>query len=233
VVGVGESHALRGTEGVEPATRRFTRDLLPILQGRASDLVIELLLPNPKCEKETKAARAEQKVVTEHQAPTDQNDYVTLGKAAKVLGIRPHALEPNCDDLKRIAAGGEDAVAASLDVITRLVTELADRLTDDNARANDPRAVILYGGALHNDLQPRPGREQWSFGPALQQKTKGRYVELDLVVPEFISSSPAWQSLTWVHGFDPALHPAETSLLEPSPASFVLVFARTGASGSL
>jgi hypothetical protein len=229
VLGVGESHALLGTENVEPATRRFTRDLLPRLSGHASDLVIELLLPNPGCQKETHAAAKEQRVVTEHQAKTDQNDYVALGTAAKALGIAPHALSPTCDDLARIGRGGEDAVATSLDVITRLVTELATRLVDRNRAANDSRAVVLYGGALHNDLEPSPARAQWSFGPTLTKKTGGRYVELDLVVPEFVTDSPAWKSLSWVPRFDFGAHGADAALLTPLPRSHVLIFGRSTA----
>lgn len=229
VLGVGETHALRGSEAVEPATRRFAREMLPLLAGNASDLVIELLLPNPECQAKTKAAAQSQKVVTEHQAATDQNDYVALGSAAKALGIRPHALEPTCDDLARIAKGGADGVATSLDVITRLTTELATRFLDANAAARDGRIIVLYGGALHNDVTPRPGRETWSYGAALTAKTAGRYVELDLIVPEFIGDSPAWRSFPWVKAFDPMAHPAETSVLSPAPHSFVLVFPRTKA----
>jgi hypothetical protein len=231
VLGVGETHALKGSEAVEPATRRFSRDLLPLLAGNASDLVIELLLPNAACEKKTRAAAKSQKVVTEHQAPTDQNDYVALGSAAKALGIRPHALEPTCDDLARIAKGGADGVATSLDVITRLTTELATRFLDANAAARDARMVVLYGGALHNDVLPRPGREAWSYGSALTAKTAGKYIELDLIVPEFIGDSPAWRSFPWVKTFDPASHPAEASLLMPSSHAFVLVFPRSNAGG--
>ncbi|HVU01968.1 MAG TPA: hypothetical protein VHE30_09460 [Polyangiaceae bacterium] len=224
VLGVGESHAQKGSEAIEPATRRFTRDLLPLLQGRASDLVIELMLPNPKCKRETKAAAKEQKVVTEHQAPTDQNDYVALGARAKELGIRPHALEPTCDDLAKIASGGEAAVATSLDVVTRLVTELATKLAREQAASPAPKMVVLYGGSLHDDVSPRPGREQWSFGPALVKLTGGRYVELDLVVPEFIGDSPAWRSLPWVPGFSRSSVAKEAALLEPVPSGLVLVF---------
>jgi hypothetical protein len=230
-LGIGETHALRGSEAIEPATRRFTRDLLPLLAGRASDLVVELLLPNAKCRAETKAAKETQKVVTEHQAPTDQNDYLALGNAAKALGIHPHALEPTCDDLAHIGKGGAEAIATSLDVIARLSRELATRLLDANDAAHDARGVVLYGGALHNDIVPRPGREGWSYGPALSSRTSGRYVELDLIVPEFIGDSPAWRSFPWVASFDPMAHPRETALLTPAVHDFVLVFPRTPLEG--
>ena len=227
VVGVGEAHALAGTEGVEPATRRFTRDLLPLLRGKASDIVVELLLPNASCRREAEKARQEQKVVTEKQAPADQNDYVALANAARALGIVPHALEPTCDDLARIAAAGRDAVVASLDVVTRLARENLTRLYEQNAARSDPRFVVGYGGAMHNDVDPRPGREQWSFGPELARLTGGRYVEVDLIVPEFISDSPAWQALPWLPFYDAGAHPESVTLLTPKNDSFVIVFART------
>jgi hypothetical protein len=232
ILGIGEAHALAGTEKIEPATRRFTRDFLPLLEGKASDIVVELLIPNPKCKKETAKAREEQKVVTERQATTDQNDYVVLAKAARSFGIRSHALEPTCDDLGRIASAGKEAVAVSLDVITRLSRELLERLYLGNASGNDARMIVAYGGAMHNDSSPRPGREQWSFGPALQKLTGGKYVDVDLIVPEFISDSPAWKSLPWVSAFDANAHPEATTLLAPSTGSFVLVFPRTAGQGA-
>ena len=227
ILGIGEAHALSGTETIEPATRRFTRDLLPLLRGKASDIVVELLLPNPKCRKETAKAKEEQKVVTDRQSATDQNDYVVLANRARALGIRAHALEPTCDDLARIASAGKDAVAASLDVITRLSQETLERLYRRNMAETDARLVVAYGGAMHNDSSPRPGREQWSFGPALQKLSDDKYVDVDLIVPEFISDSPAWKSLPWVGAFDANAHPESTTLLAPTAGSFVLIFPRT------
>ena len=164
ILGIGEAHALSGTEQIESATRRFTRDFLPLLKERASDIVVELLIPNPKCRKETAKARQEQKVVTDRQATTDQNDYVVLANQARALGIRAHALEPTCDDLARIAAAGKDAIAESLEVITRLSRETLERLYQRNVAANDSRIVVAYGGAMHNDSTPRPGRGRRAEG---------------------------------------------------------------------
>lgn len=232
ILGIGEAHALSGTEGIEPATRRFTRDLLPLLRNKATDLVVELLVPNKSCQKETARAKEKQKVVTEKQASTDQSDYVVLANQARALGIRPHALEPTCEDLSRIASAGDDAVSVSLDVVTRLSRETAQRLYDKNAAAGDLRMVVAYGGAMHNDLTPRSGRERWSYGPAFAASTEGHYVEVDLIVPEFISDSPAWKSLPWTQSYDPNAHPGSTTLLSPENGSYVLVFPRTLAPGA-
>lgn len=221
VLGVGEAHARKGTEALEPSVRRFTRELLPALRGTASDLVVELLLPNAACGKESKAAAEEQRVVTEKQSATTQNDYVLLANAAREAGIAPHGLRPSCEDLGQIASAGPEAITASLSVVTRLVTATLGTLVDGSGKG---RLLLAYGGAMHNDARPRPGREMWSFGPAMLEKTGGRYVELDLIVPEFIEDTDVWRSLPWVKGFDPAAHAGSTRLLEPAKGSFVLVF---------
>jgi hypothetical protein len=89
--------------------------------------------------------------------------------------------------------------------------------------------VVLYGGALHNDLHPEPGREQWSFGPELSKESGGRYVAVDLIVPEFMRDTEAWRKLPWYASFDPSAHPGKVTLYEIDPQSFVIVFARSAA----
>jgi len=225
VLGVGEAHALSGSHGVEPTVRRFQRDLLPVLKGRASDLVVEVMLPNPSCARETEAAREEQKVVTERQAATNKDDYVALANAASALGIRPHPLRPTCDDLSRIAKAGPDAVLVSLEVVTRLCVETLTHLVDAAAAAHDDRLVVAYGGLMHNDIDPRPDHARYSYGPVMREKTKGAYVELDLIVPELIADTPAWRGLPWLDGFDRTAHAREARLLSPVDKGFVILFA--------
>ena len=226
ILGVGEAHALAGS-GVESATRRFTRELLPLLKGRATDLVVEVLLPNPKCQAKSEAAKKEQKVVTDKQAPTDQNEFVALGTAARELGIRPFALEPTCDDLARIAKGGAEAVAGSLEAITRLSTEKIHALRKERGGPDGKGIIVLYGGAMHNDAVPGKGKELWSYGAAARDASNGRYVEVDLFVPEYVKKTPAWESLPWYSSYDAAAHPREVTLFELGPASFVVMFQTT------
>ena len=76
-------------------TRRFTESLLPILAPRSSDVVVELWAPDPKCMKEVKQVASAQKTVTDVQAPTNQNEYVTLGNKAKEVGMTPWLLRPS------------------------------------------------------------------------------------------------------------------------------------------
>jgi hypothetical protein len=109
-----------------------------------------------------------------------------------------------------------------------LIADATVRESEKLLSAGDPaRALVLYGGALHNDLVPRPGHEAWSYGARLAKRVDGRYVEIDLVVPEFVRPAPPWQALPWYAAFM-ALGPnTETILFRPSPSSYVLVFPRS------
>jgi hypothetical protein len=227
VLGVGEAHAQKSAPGVPSATRRFGERLLPQLKGRSSNIVIELLLASGQCGKQREAAVAErQKPVTEPQAGTNQNQFVTLGKVAKGLSIEPHALEPTCEEYQAVLDAGSDDISRLLtlvaDTTTREVDELLSRAgTDPN------QIVVVYGGALHNDASPGPERAAWSFGPHFDQRTGGRYVELDLIVPEFIKDTDTWRALAWYSHYDAERDGASAILFRPLPHSFVLIFPRT------
>jgi hypothetical protein len=87
--------------------------------------------------------------------------------------------------------------------------------------------ILTYGGALHNDLSPQPGQESWSFGPQLAAATHGRYVELDLIVPEFVKDTEAWRKMPWFRAFDRDELSNETLLYRSAPSSFALIFPKT------
>jgi hypothetical protein len=222
VVAVGEAHAQRGGPNVESATRRFGAELLPAFAGKAKDLVIELVVPDKACRQgEDKAVRERTKAVTEPQAEGNQNEFVALGFSAKKLGIRPAPLVPTCEELGAIVKAGEGDIAAMLD----LIADVTVRETMAFLERGDPKkAVVVYGGLVHNDSEPRPGRETWSFGPRLSERVRGRYVEVDLIVPEHIGKSELWTSLPWFSHYDAERHGRKTILFQPSPTSYVLVF---------
>ncbi|WP_437670922.1 hypothetical protein [Sorangium sp. So ce131] len=226
VLAVGEPHAQQGSEGIPSATRRFTELFLPALAGRASDLIVELWMADPRCNKEKVAQVAkEQKAVTQSQAKDNQGEFLALGNEAKRLGIQPYLLEPSCEEYDAIVRAGPDAVTAMLEMIARLTAARAKALLARDAASG--KMVIAYGGALHNDVAPRPGRERWSFGPELSAFTGGKYVELDIIVPEFIKDSETWRALPWYPHFDRERHPDKAVLFNPTPGSYVLIFPRS------
>jgi hypothetical protein len=230
VVAIGEAHAQKGSEGIPSSAKRFTGELLPLLEGRASDLLLELMAPPKGCSKVTEEVKTKQKVVTEKQAAGDQNEYVVMGNEARKRAVVPDLLRPSCADLDAIDKAGDDAVGASLATIARLTRTKVIDLLDRNERNDKPgadRIVATYGGAMHNDLIPPPERAAWSFGPELSARAKGRYVEVDLFVPEFIQDTEAWKKLAWYPYFDRALHPDKTTLFNPRPGSYVLIFPKS------
>jgi len=229
VIGIGESHAQKGQEEIPSVTKRFTEQFLPLVEGKASDVVLEVWVADGKCgkEKEKKAAEA-QKPVTQNQAKTNQNEFVALGDAANAKGIKPHILRAKCDDYDAIVKAGPDGVIVMLEMIARLMDEKVKALVEKNEKAQQGDKIVLtYGGAIHNDIAARKGREKWTFGPDLTQATGGKYIELDLVVPEFIQDNEAWKSLPWYPHFNKDAAPTKTTLIRPTKNSFVLIFPKT------
>jgi hypothetical protein len=234
ILGIGEAHAQKGSEGLASATKRFTETMVPLLENRASDLLVEAWAGDPRCQKEVKQVASAQKPVTQAQAPTNPNEYVTLGTRAKALGVTPHLLRPSCDDYANLADAGADVVTASLSLIKRLTQADALRLFERNEGARNGRLVVTYGGAMHNDLAPSPSLAAYSFGPELARATARRYVELDLIVPEYVKKTEVWEKLPWFAAFQTDDAPRDRPrLYTVGERSFVLVFASStpGSSG--
>lgn len=225
VIGIGETHAQKdktsafgGNKDTPSTTKLFTDELLPKLQGKSKHLILELWVANGSCGKSEQEVKTKQKEVTQNQAETNQNEFVTLGNASKALGIEPHVLMPSCDEYAAILDAGAGDIDQMLTVIGRLS---ADRIT--RAVAKDPdKLVVAYGGAMHNDLFPREGREAWSYGPRIAKLTANRYVELDLIKPQAIGDSPAWKEQPWYAAFHPELQGQKAVLMTVKPHSYVL-----------
>ena len=227
VLAIGEAHAQKDNTTVTSSTKRFTEQLLPLLRERASDLVLELMVADGKCGTEKQVAEVQQPV-TQGQAKTNKSEFVLLAEAAKEAGVRPHVLRPSCDDYQAVLQAGPDGVAQMLTMIASLTDDLVRGILAHNAETGAAdKLIIAYGGAMHNDLSPRAGREPWSFGPRLSEHTQGRFVELDLFVPEFIKDTESWRSFPWYEHYDRARLGGKVVLFHPSDGSYVMIFAAT------
>jgi hypothetical protein len=224
VLAVGEAHAQKSSDGVESATHRFMTALLPRLAGRARHLVIEIWIGRNDCVKTEQKVKEKQKPVTAPQAESNQNEFVELGTQSKALSIQPHALRATCQDYDDIVRAGDDGVGVMLEKIAKMTASSVEALL---GRAGSSEMIVAYGGALHNDLVPRAGREKMSFGPELDRSTQGKYVELDLIVPEYIKDTDVWRALEWYPAYDRARFGDRTVLFQPRPRSYVLVFPMT------
>lgn len=209
LVAFGEAHAPGGYRG-RTTVARFTEDLLPTISDGASHLLVELLLPpDGGCKKEKEHAQKQSDEVTQGQAETNQNEYLTLGKQARKLGVVPEILRSTCDDLKKIAAP-DGGVFAMMEIIAdHSVKTLGEQLR--STRKGRP-LVFAYGGALHNDANPRPGRETWSYGPRMLKDADSSYLEVDLLIPELIGQSESWQGFAWYSAYQ-ALPPSDDAIL--------------------
>jgi len=223
VLAIGETHAQRDFDGPS-TTERFTDKLLPMLRGRSKDLVVELWVGNPSCNGSQKRAMKQvasaQAEVTTSQRPKNQSEFVALYNAARKNDMKAHVLVPPCDDYEKIVHAPDD-LDAMLEIIARLS---AAEVTKSLPTSSEP--VLVYGGAMHNDLVPRPGHERWSFGPELDRATDHRYVELDLIVPEMISESDAWMAQPWYMHYDPRAQGKKAILFRTRPRSYALIFPR-------
>jgi hypothetical protein len=222
VLAIGETHAQKDVPGVASATKRFTEVFLPTLEGRASDLVLELWVANGACGKQEKKVAVQQKEVTATQAETNQNEFVVLGNAANARKIKPHVLVPPCDEYARILDAGADDVDAMLSMIARLT----ERQIEGLLPKAQGKMIVTYGGAMHNDAMPPEGREAWSFGPQAVAAAGGQYVELDLIVPELVKDTEAWRAQAWYARYDAKAHRGETLLFATGPRSYAIVFPR-------
>ncbi len=223
VVAVGEAHAPKGAT-VPSSTKRFTDEVLPGLAGKASDILVELMQPPTGCQKATADVRQKQEVVTQKQAQTDQNEYVTLGTKARALGVVPDLLRPTCDDLAAIADAGEP-IAASLGLIKRLTVAKVKQLVDRNGKteADAKKIVFTYGGALHNDLAPQRELADYAFGTELSAYTMGKYAEVDFFVPEFIVDNDNWKKLEWYDTYRKLPHTTKVVMFRPRARGYVIL----------
>jgi len=234
ILAVGEAHAQKGAESIPSATRRFTEALLPMLEHRASDVLVEAWAGDPKCQQVVKAVASAQKPVKEAQAQTNPNEYLALGNRARALGMVPDLLRPSCDDYASLADAGAGAIESSLELIKRLTQAQALKLFQRNQSLANGKLVVTYGGAMHNDLAPAEGLRKYSFGPELAQATAGRYVELDLIVPEYVKKTEAWEKLPWFTSWQAdAEAKGRPTLYCVGERSFTLLFANTSLNPAL
>jgi hypothetical protein len=226
ILAIGEYHETEGMPKVKSAIKRFTLSMVPLLKGRAASLVAETWITTGKCGEVEKQAVAEVKKVTQRPDTTESEIETMLGASYK-LGIHNHILSLDCDEYRSmVGADGELDAEKSLRMMREKVQEKALELREKDEAGTAGKLLVLYGGALHNDLYPADDWKDYSFGPKLSGMVKGSYVELDLLVSQYVEKDTDLLAQSW---FAPALALAKkgkTVLVAPKPNSYVLLFAR-------
>ncbi|MDP3154423.1 MAG: hypothetical protein Q8N23_17230 [Archangium sp.] len=227
ILAVGEYHEVNGAPKVPSAIRRFTRELLPALKGRLTSVVVETWMLNGKCGAAEKQATAAVEKTTQ-RPKTTEDEVTTLLDRTYEMGAKNHILMIDCDDHRSMIddAGSLDA-EASLLLVKRKVEAKALEVIEREEGGTAEKVLLLYGGAVHNDLQPLPEWRAYSFGPALAQETGGHTVELDLLVPEYVEADEDLVKEPWFAGAMALAKAGKTVLINPHPEVYLLLFPRT------
>jgi hypothetical protein len=224
VVGFGEIHARIDRAQVPSALSRFT-SALPAFGEKISDLVVETWIVDSKCGQ--KAVATTQKLEKEVKRPeATKNEVGQLVDALNVAQIKPHAMTLTCADYDKLQT--KEGQADPLAMLTLTTRELT-RISTSAVKFRDKEAthrpwIALYGGALHNDRFPNEGTAEWSYAERVDAATQGKYVEIDLIVPEFAEADKMSREQPWF----PLTAAADKVLVwKRGERSFVMILPRT------
>jgi hypothetical protein len=237
ILGFGEYHQKKGSAKAASAIQRFAGPLLRSLAPSASDLIVETWVTDGRCGEQEREVTRQVEVTTQRPAETE-NEVIRLAKQAKALGVQPHGLTVSCKDYKRLLGGGEEVdYEKLLDLITRQLERQAQRVWLARTKAvvaaakkaaPPARAIVLYGGALHNDRFP-PVEElrAFSYAAALDKLSGGHFVEVDLYVPEYIAGDADLAKQAWWPIFRRHASKSRLLLIERGERSYILIFRKS------
>lgn len=223
VIGFGEVHQLEGTVKFESSVERFTKWVVPALAGKTSDLVVETWVNLGVCGEKEAQVHKDLDQTTE-RPETTETEVVRLLKRAEQLGVRPHILEFECKDYEALLANdGNVDYFEMLGLITRELESSTKQLISGSTSGEKPRAVAVYGGAIHNDIDPHEELRGFSFAAALKEASGDRYIEVDLLVPEFVETSEPFKQQPWYPQFARLASPDRITVIRRTERSYIVV----------
>ena len=229
VVAFGEYHQTTKTTEIRSSLARFIDELFPQVAKLATDLVVETWVADGRCGKQENKVVEEVQTTTE-RPPETENEIVTLLKRAQASGVAPHILIMSCKDYAQVTTKNGDTDFAKMLALTRerLQGEVSRWLrAPKSSGSKGARTVVVYGGALHNDLYPAPSDRPFAFGRALFAKAKGQYLEVDLFVPEYILTDKRMAVEPWFASFEEGIKAGDSLLIRRSERSYIIVFPLT------
>lgn len=214
VYAIGEYHQTRNAIAATSPLARFSRDIIGMLQPRAQHLVVEAWL-DASCWSSQQLSH-DVAAATGRPAATAM-EMMRLVTNARRRGMQTHGLPMTCiEHDAMIDATGRVDFLLLLEVVTYKLAETT------RALLRDERAVIVYGGALHNDLYPRWPLEELSYAKPLAQELGGHVLEIDLVVPEVVAPMQMIRGEPWFPLLVRAA-PDRVIVWQRGPASYVVI----------
>ena len=225
VIAFGELHQTKATAKVRSAIARFTDEILPVVAPHASHLIVETWITTGTCGEAEERVTKEVARTTERPVETE-SEIMKLLRRAKELGVAPHVLDVGCKEYQVLSGAGG---AVDYDKLLTITNQHLERAIGQGLllpRAPGRPLVVVYGGALHNDLFPDPTLAKYTFGRHVHAATRGAYREIDLYVPEMVDTTPALRAEPWYRVWQGAGAGKSDVLIERSPRSAILVFRR-------
>ena len=212
VYAIGEYHQSRNAVSSTSPLQRFTHEIIGLLEPRADHLVVEAWL-DASCWGNTR----EQVIAATQRSESTQMEVMRLISRGQRLHLQTHTLPMTCIEYDAVIdASGHVDFLLLLELITQ---KLAD--TTRSLLAKD-RAVIVYGGALHNDLYPRWPLDSLSYAKSLSRDLGGKVLEIDLVVPEVVAPMEMIRQEPWFPLLGRA-SPGRVLVWQRGPASYVVI----------
>lgn len=218
LLGVGELHATVDGPAETPAIAWFTDRLLPLLAPSATDLVVETWVFEGGCgaQEETVAATLPEDT---RRPPETEDAIVRLARRARELGVEPRALELSCGDYALVVdAQGRIVYDQLLSALTAKLGAFARE-----GLATPAACLVLYGGAVHNDLHPRPALATYSYAVDIAAQAPEAYVELDLYPRAAARTQAAFAEEPWFPLLDAPVTPGRLVLYERDPRSLIVL----------
>jgi hypothetical protein len=216
VYAIGEYHQSRDAIAKTSPLAHFTQEIIGLIEPRAHHLVVEAWLDDAcqadQLQRDLAAATA--------RPGTTQMELLRLVRRSRLGHLEPHGLPMTCIE--------HDAVLDArhhVDFLL-LLEVITDKLHDTTAAllASDPdHAVIVYGGALHNDLYPRWLFDDLSYAkPLARELGPGAVLEIDLVVPEVVAGMQMIRDEPWFPLLGRA-SPSRVIVWQRGPSSYVVI----------
>lgn len=219
VYAVGEYHATRAVKVDRSPLVQFTSDVLDPMLPHSRHLVIETWLDDG-CSPGQQVKREVQQQTG--RPPSTQTDIEALVMKSAKKKLVTHGLAMTCiEHGSLLDAMGRVDFLRLLELVTEKLGSTARELALADTGADD-RAVIVYGGALHNDLYPRWQLESLTYADKLAKELGGGVVEIDLVVPEVIAPMSMVRSEPWFPLIGRAA-PGRVMVWKRGPASYVVI----------
>ena len=230
VIAFGELHQTRATAKVRSAISRFTEQILPVVAPYASHLIVETWITRGACG-EAEARVTEEVARTTERPVETESEIMKLLRRAKELGVAPHVLDIGCDEYKVLAGEGQSGSSGQVDYdkLLTITNQHLERAIGQGLllpRAPGRPLVVVYGGALHNDLFPDPTLARYTFGRHVHAATRGAYREVDLYVPEMVDTTPALKAEPWYGAWQRAGAGSSDVVIQRNPRSAIVVFRR-------